>query len=271
MKIDSSLKFYYEVLKLERLHYGLWEKEDSMDFSGLRKAQKRYEDYLIRVINEISGSSPGIKILDVGCGSGEMVKTLVKHGYEAEGLSPDSYQEELFRKKTAAKFHPVRFQCFEPEKQYDVVLMSESAQYIPIPRLFQKAGESLKDKSFLVVSDYFLRDSAEGPQSKSGHNLKKFINLALENGFILEREEDITDKTTPTLELAMGLAVGFVIPTIYIFTDRLRTKHPLAFKALKFIGRRRIQKIKSGMALISPAEFKKNKQYMLFIFRKGAA
>jgi SAM-dependent methyltransferase len=267
-KIDSSLRFYCEVLKLDRLHYGLWDEADGISFEGLRKAQKRYEDYLVNTITEFLPEPETSLILDAGCGAGEMVKTLIRKGFKAEGLSPDPYQEELFRGKTGAKFHLSAFQDFEPEERYALIAMSESAQYIPLPGLFTKAANCLCENGFLVVSDYFVKDGAEGPQAKSGHNLGKFLSLAEKNNFTLKREEDITDRTAPTLELAMKTAEDYIIPSADILTERLKRKYPFIFGLLKPLAGKRLAKIKEDFAVIDSEEFKKNKRYMLFVFQK---
>lgn len=267
-KTDSSLRFYYEVLKLERLHYGLWDEKDSLSFEGLKKAQERYEGLLIEAALSSAAASPDVRVLDAGCGSGEMVKSLLKLGYSAEGLSPDAYQEEIFRKKTDAAFHSSRFEDFNTDKKYGIIIMSESAQYMPLRRLFKKAGELIKPGGHLIVSDYFTKNGAEGPQAKSGHNINKFKIQADEDGFEIIREENLTDKTAPTLEFALSLVNGYIIPSAGILSERLDRKHPLLFRAFKRIFKNKILKVKESTALIDPDEFKKNKLYMLFVFRK---
>ena len=64
-KNDRALRFYRDVLGLERLHYGMWSPDDPLTMEALQAAQKRYEDFLIENVPE------GVeRILDVGCGSG---------------------------------------------------------------------------------------------------------------------------------------------------------------------------------------------------------
>ena len=68
---DRALRIYNEVLGLDRLHYGMWLEEDELSYENLKKAQIRYEDYLIENIPE------GVKtILDVGCGSGAVTRDI---------------------------------------------------------------------------------------------------------------------------------------------------------------------------------------------------
>ena len=70
-KNDRALRFYRDVLGLERLHYGMWLPDDPLTMEALQAAQKRYEDFLIENVPE------GVeRILDVGCGTGELCLNL---------------------------------------------------------------------------------------------------------------------------------------------------------------------------------------------------
>ncbi|HSV88250.1 MAG TPA: hypothetical protein VLH61_06375, partial [Bacteroidales bacterium] len=53
-KTNRALRFYFEVLGLDRLHYGLWDEADPLTLDGVRIAQKRYEDFLIEEIKKKS-------------------------------------------------------------------------------------------------------------------------------------------------------------------------------------------------------------------------
>ena len=99
-KNDRALHFYRDVLGLERLHYGMWLPDDPLTMEALQAAQKRYEDFLIENVPE------GVeRILDVGCGTGELCLNLKRKGYLVEGLSPDINQKAVFAEKIDAPFH----------------------------------------------------------------------------------------------------------------------------------------------------------------------
>lgn len=263
---DRALRFYYEVLGLERLHYGLWDPTDPLTLEGVKIAQKRYEDFLKDEIGKLVDSSEQTAVLDVGCGSGIMSETLHHLNYQVEGLSPDLYQKEVFEKRVPVPFHLARFQHFQPSKQYDIVLMSESAQYIPIKKLFEKALEALKSDGHLMVCDYFTYDHAQGPMAKSGHNITKFMKAAEEAGFHLIKQEDITKRTTPTLDAAKIFTEKYILPSIDIFSEKMITQKPFLFKAVKWMFRKKIEKAYSNLALIDSQEFIKNKCYVFLLF-----
>ena len=146
-KNDRTLRFYNKVLGLERLHYGMWQKEDELTIEKLKEAQVRYESFLIQKL-----PTSVKKILDVGCGTGILVKNLLEKGYEIEGLSPDDNQKKNFVKNIKTPFHHMGFEHFFAEvDKFDCIIMSESSQYIKKQKLFENAKNALKDNGYLMI------------------------------------------------------------------------------------------------------------------------
>ena len=256
---DRALRFYSIVLGLERLHYGLWEETDERNIEGVKIAQKRYEDFLIEESLLLFDSPSDAHILDVGCGTGIMSESLAKKGFLVEGLSPDMYQKELFEKRTSLKFHLAWFQTFIPQKEYDLLIMSESSQYIPIDLLFQKARECLKPNGYLMVCDYFRLEGDTGTTGKSGHKLGLFLDASDSNGFVKISQSDITAKTIPTLDTAKIFTEKHILPALDIAREKIEEKYPKIFKVLKWLLRKKIEKARQNLILIDSKEFIKNK------------
>jgi SAM-dependent methyltransferase len=264
---DRALRFYSEVLGLERLHYGIWKDQDERTLEGAKVAQKRYEDFLIAQIAQIFPDGSQTAVLDVGCGTGVMSESLYKKGYQVEGLSPDLYQKEVFERRLPVKFHLARFQNFVPEKKYDLIIMSESAQYIPLKKLFARAKESLKSSGTLMVCDYFRLGEVSGPLGKSGHILSSFLDEAHSNGFEKVKEEDITQRTVSTLDAAKIFTERYILPSLDIASEKFREKYPFIFRSIKWLFRKKIDKAYENMVLIDSEEFIKHKCYMFYVFK----
>ncbi|MCE2504705.1 MAG: methyltransferase domain-containing protein [Chlorobi bacterium] len=263
-KNDRALRFYHEVLGLERLHYGLWEPDDPRTVVGLKAAQTRYEQHLIDLIPEDAKS-----LLDVGCGTGIMSQSLLKRGYVVEGLSPDVNQRDPYMELThGAPFHFCCFEEFEPERQYDCLILSESAQYIPLPDLFVVAVRALTPNGRIILADYFVKDGADGPMARSGHRISRFDQLATEHGFRVMHEEDITDRTTPTLDLARSAIDRYLFPSFNIATEKIRARRPRTVKLLRWFFRKKIASLKEEMALLDSAEFARCKRYMVMVLSR---
>jgi len=263
-KNDRSLRFYHEVLGLERLHYGLWHENDPFTIEGLKSAQVRYEDMLIERI-----PTGAVQVLDVGCGTGVMSSRIKAAGYEVEGLSPDVNQEHPYKEKVDQPFHLCRFEHFTGEGRYDCIIMSESSQYIKLPLLFETAFKALKPGGSLMICDYLVKDDVTGVLAKSGHCETAFRSAARAGGFRLVAEEDITDATVKTLDLAMD-AVRRIRLGFEIATEKSRKRHPRLFLVGAWLLRKKVARAERQLALLDSAAFKKHKKYGYFLFQAVA-
>ena len=258
---DRALRFYHDVLGLERLHYGLWQAEEELSLANLKEAQKRYEDMLVASI------PAGVRsIIDVGCGTGVMLTRLQEMGFHAEGMTPDVNQQKVMAAKGLPPVHCCRFEEFEPQTAYDCILMSESAQYIPLERLFNGAAAALRPDGYLLLSDYFVLDQARGILAKSGHNYERFLAVADKKGFRLIANRDITGEVLKTLELAKTTAAKIQL-ALEIGTEKFRDRYPLWTGLIRLLFRKKYHRLQEEMVLIDAAEFAKCKTYRLLLFQ----
>ncbi|MBH54066.1 MAG: hypothetical protein CMI18_06935 [Opitutaceae bacterium] len=258
---DRSLRFYNEVLGLNHLHYGIWSEDEELTLSNLKNAQQRYEDFLVNRIPEQSR-----KILDVGCGTSALTQRLLSMGKEVQGLSPDETQKNNFTQNLNVPFHHCRFEDLKTDQTFDCLVMSESAQYIPHEKLFEKSRSRLVPKGHLLICDYFILNNAEGVLAKSGHNLEEFRQQATGHQFELLEEVDITQETARTLDLAMILATK-ALKGLEIFSEQTRKKHPILTKLVFRILRKKWLKIQREKDLIDSEKFKAQKSYRLLHYQ----
>ena len=258
---DRSLRFYNEVLGLKRLNYGIWLPDDKLSIEKLEEAQERYDNYLIDNIPDSVKS-----VLDVGCGTGMLIKKLISLGFNAEGLSPDITQMKTFTENINATFHYLTFEDFSKTDQYDCLIMSESAQYISMEKIFENAKRALKNDGYLMICDYFLLKNALGELNKSGHNYEVFMNQIKNNDFILIAEDDITESVTKTLDLAKDF-VERVFKGLEIGTEKIRVKHPHMNNFLFWLFKKKIEKLNQEIQLLDSHEFKKNKTYRFILLQ----
>lgn len=261
MKVDRALRFYEEVLGLGYLHYGLWEAGDPFTLEGVRIAQERYADLLVSFI------PPGVKsVLDVGCGTGGNALKLSAAGYEVEGLSPDPFQQQRFGERTGLPFHLTKFEDFVPPRVYDLVLMSESCQYVKLAELFPAVRRAAPG-GHLLISDYFPFEKTGHVLEKSGHRLGSFLDAATTAGFVLLREEDVTERTARSLDFAREIGDRLALPLLRMLADSFAKDRPWLFRLGKWLLRKRIAKVDAQRVLVDSAEFKRRKCYKVFLFR----
>ena len=260
LKVNTALRFYHEILGLNNLHYGLWDN-DPFTMQGLHAAQSRYTDHLISYFPESVKT-----ILDAGAGTGETSEKLKARNYDVEALSPDPYQQYLFQKNRNVTFHLNKFQNFKPRKKYDLILMSESCQYIPMDGLFSNSI-TCAPGGYLLINDYFITNPDNTAMSKSGHDMQVFYQKARDYGFELLKEEDITDQAAVSLDLARSWIDRYVIPSIDLLTYSFRRKHPGLLKFAGWLMRKKIKKFNDDIMLLDSEHFKRVKRYKILLFK----
>ena len=260
VKGKTALRFYHEVLHLDELHAGIWAGEP-LTLDGLRSAQRRYNERLIAQIPD------GVKtILDVGAGTGVVSQVLADRGYEVEGLSPDPYQQQLYTKRTGRPFHLDWFERSEPGRTFDLVLMSESAQYIPLDRLFQQAAR-VAPGGYLLAADFFVIREEDNELSRRGHRLDAFEQEASRSGFVERYREDITDETLPTMDLAREFIDRHVDPALKLAAEVYGARRPLLFALAKRLLRHRAVEWEKSLQLIDSDEFARLKRYLIVLYK----
>ena len=272
MPIDHVLKLYSETIRSDYLHYGFWGEPNSVEIESItlqeiKNAQDRYIEHLASFIpNEVNS------ILDVGCGIGGNAEYLINQGYVVETLSPDDFQKSTIAEKfnNQMTFHHCKFEKFQPEKQYDLILESESACYIRINKGFEKAQDTLRAGGYLLASDYFVhfRDDSKNLHLRSSHDMEKYLSSAKAHGFELIREYDQTDNTMPTLDYGKYFIERFINPTIEYSVHSAKKNYP---KTAALIGRLVAPKLeakKNQLDLLDSTLFRKYRKYMIYLFQK---
>jgi MPBQ/MSBQ methyltransferase len=267
LSYDYSLRLYKEVFGLDHLHFGLWSESDPLTLDGFRSAQDRYAERLASKI------PAGVRrILDVGCGTGSMSQRLLAAGFEVEPMSPCEHQEKLVKARlgSAVRFHRTRFQDFQPERPYDLVLMSESSQYVPLDQLFGAARRALAPRGSLLICDYFRHRDERF--YRACHVLEPFLERSRAAGFQVEEMEDITERVLPTLQLGRQFYDRLGPPLLELGRDYFtRERRVLSWFASRLFAKR-LAKLRRYVMEKLPAKldherFRREVTYRTYRFR----
>jgi SAM-dependent methyltransferase len=264
IKESFALRLYNEVLGLPHLHYGLWDGEP-LTLEGMAAAQERYAEHLAASIPEGVAT-----ILDVGCGTGAFSAELERRGYRMEGLSPDPHQQRLYAERVGEPFHLARFQDFAPEKTYDLVMMSEVAQYIWLPKFFPAVRRAAAG-GHLLLADYFRIAAGGELLPGSGHPLETFMAEAERHGFTLLEREDVTEAAAPPLDLGRRLVDRWVEPGLRLLGETVESRHPWVYALGRTLFGRRLAELDRGRDFLDGEAFKKTRRYLILLFRVPAA
>ena len=148
--------------------------------------------------------------------------------------------------------------------------MSESAQYIPLDRLFEKAAQAAPG-GHLLAADFFVIRDEDNELARRGHRLDAFEQEAARVGFIERYREDITDATLPTMDLAREFVERHVDPALKLISEVYGPRHPFLFGLGKRLLRRRAVEWEKSKQLIDSAAFARVKRYLILLYQIGGA
>ena len=277
-KVDSKevglvagLNLFHFFLGSRDLHYGLWQDDLEVCIQNLPRAQKRYSDFLLSHIPE------GVeRVLDVGCGAGGVATELLARGYHVEGVSPSPLLSEAARKQAGADFriHQGRFEdvSFGDDEKFDLVLFSESFQYIDLDTVLLDAQQRLKPGGYVLICDFFKTNEPGKSVIGGGHPIDKFRAALDASGLELLEDKDITRETAPNLDIVDQMGRELLLPTFRLIGYAFGSNHPWLAKILRWKYDKKIRKIhrKYLSGERNAESFARYKVYRLLLLRKAA-
>ncbi|MBC1237112.1 MULTISPECIES: bifunctional 2-polyprenyl-6-hydroxyphenol methylase/3-demethylubiquinol 3-O-methyltransferase UbiG [Nostoc] len=248
---NAAIDYYMGLTNSSYLHYGYWEPlptvGEELTLTRLRAAQEAYAAKLFSFIPE------GVKtVLDVGCGIGGNAVYLRDRGFIVEGLAPDTLQQEKFIKHTNSQvpFYLTRFEDFHSPNSYDLVLLSESSQYIAVDDLAQGAARLLDSGGYLLLADMMRFDPEYRKGIFSNCHVANELQAALEqSGFKLIKTEDISTHIAPTIDLCVDKFRTFGLTTVKYIADVVAIAVPPLYAIGHWAFKRWLEKpIAEGLA-----------------------
>lgn len=240
--LEIGLVLARNVLKSNHLHYGYWPSGLEVHISNLRTAQENYAAFLLAHI------PAGVqRVLDVGCGAGQLAKMLIETGREVDCISPSSYLNAQARQLLGdrSRIFEGSYEQFETSSRYDLILFSESFQYIDPEQAVVKSLRLLASPGHLLICDFFRKNVAGKSPIGGGHSLERFYGTLGTHPLDIVEDLDLTPQTAPTLDVANCLLREVLKPTMDLGERLLNDRYPVATRMLKYLFRRRIDKIRT--------------------------
>jgi SAM-dependent methyltransferase len=264
--LELGLLVFKYFLKTEYLHYGYFVDGLEPDITNLKKAQENYADLIFSTIPS------GVKtVLDVGCGSGKTAQQLVSRGYTVDCVSPGQILTDYARKMlgNTVGFFQCKFQDIKTEKKYDLILFSESFQYIPMQVSIPHSLKMLNPGGYILVSDFFKNDPEKKSMLGGGCEYNEW--LAIKSTFPVTTlvEKDITRETAPTIDLVHHFNCEVLEPVWKSVWELGVDRYPVLIKLGRRLFRKSIEKMehKHFSNLRTGENFMKYKKYMFYLFR----
>lgn len=278
---ELGLVLAQQLLDVEDLHYGLWDPDLTLTLGNITLAQQRYTDMLLGLVDRLLGGDSEQRILDVGCGTGHILQCLLERGYQVDAVNPSAHLNKLVRARLAKLQHATttlyetgfeslpRDPCQQP---YDLLLFSESFQYIPLPDIFFRAPALLRNGGRLVICDFFKTDAhcdgGTGDRSFSGgHILSEFYHYVEQSPFRIRHDEDLTARVSPNIALLDEWLTQRLVPALTSVDAYLLGTWPRLTRMLKWLARHKLARARykylSGHR--SQAVFETYKTYRLLV------
>jgi SAM-dependent methyltransferase len=276
---ELGLVLGQQLLGVEDLHYGLWDKDLAPTLANLPVAQRRYTEFLLERLSRVV--SPPKRVLDVGCGTGRLLAELCRLGYAADGVSPAPALTRLVHQRlegiSGARIFECRledFPCDERAGHYDALIFSESFQYIGVPTTLEIAERILAPGGYLVICDFFKTmrhgDGGSGDGTfGGGHPIDAFYKTMRGSHLSIVSDEELTDRIAPTLAVADEMLMRRLLPACKTIAAYLEARRPWLFRVLRFLWGRKTESARrkyfSGHR--TPETFSRYKTYRLIVCR----
>lgn len=238
--LELGLLMARYLLDSEELHYGYWTPDIPVNLFSLPQAQGKHTDL---IVSHLPASAK--RVLDVGCGTGGLSLRMLERGLEVECVAPDSTLLDCAEKRLGgrAKIHRAKFEEFTGEGKFDVVVFSESFQYVPIAEALANVKRLLNPGGSLLICDFFKRPHKQGSPIGGGHKWHKFTEELQAAGLRTTVDVDITAETAPTIALVAEFLDKVGAPAWELINSYTAASYPKSTKMARWWFRKRITKL----------------------------
>ena len=265
--LDIGLAIGRFFLNTEDLHFGYWPKGKTATVQNFAEAQETYSNLILDQISE--GTQ---RILDVGSGSGNLALKLINNGYQVDCVIPSEFLAEQVRAKLGvhSKIHTCGFENVTADESYDLILFSESFQYVKLRESLQKIVYMLNPNGYLLICDFFRLDVPGKSPMGGGHSWQGFQDTITKYPLNLVTDVDITEETAPTIDLLAKFNTDVVTPIAEMSGEYLTGHYPRLTKLLRWKFKKRLEKIHNIYlsGAVNGGSFKKFKEYHFLMYER---
>jgi len=258
------------ILYTDHLHYGHWTKGLEPNLRNLPEAQANQCEFIASHIPD------GVEtILDVGCGIGAFAELLIERGYKVDCVTPSAFLADHTKRRLGdrAEVFVCGLEDLETENRYDLILFSESFQYIPLEIELKQIMRFLKDKGYLLICDFFKKKDKGKNLISGGHKWDEFQEQIAKHPLGELENIDITEQMAPTIDVESYVFINVAYPSMNAALRYLDDHHPFIAKTLRWKLKKKQAKLdrKYFSGERNSEEFAASKTYRLCLYQKADA
>ena len=265
--LDIGLILAKQLFKTEYLHYGYWPEGLEVDATKVAEAQENYVELIVSHIPKNTRT-----ILDVGCGAGKFAKRLLDLGYEVDCVSPSPNLTKHVKRLVGdrSRIFACRYEDLETDRRYDLILFSESFQYIPLEHSLRQNLRFVKSGGYILICDFFRKEVEGTSPIGGGHDKRKFDTLYSKPPLEPVKDIDITKETAPSIDVVNDFLSNVLRPIYRLLFYALDNNYPIISRFIKWKFKKKLEKIdyKYLQQRTNAGSFAFFKSYRLVVYRK---
>ena len=251
----------------EDLHYGYWPNGKNASVQNFAHAQDSHSELIMDHIPEKTNY-----ILDVGGGSGNLALKLLNKGFSVDCVIPSEFLAEQAKVKLGHKsvIHICGFEQMPTTKTYDLIIFSESFQYVKMGETLHKVEQIITPNGHLLICDFFRRDVPGKSPMGGGHSWQGFQDTISTLPLQQVTDLDISVETAPTIDLLDQFCRDVLMPISEMSGSYLQYNYPYLTALINWKLKKRIEKIRRTFLSgeLNSESFKKFKTYHLLLYKR---
>lgn len=131
--------------------HSLLNHQDSMDTKKIKIPNPRRRHWLVYgFLEKIKDKNP--KILEIGCGFGELVNLCTKNGFNYTAIEPSQHRSSVLQKEGLPVITETVEEHLETSSdKYDVVIMDNVLEHVPEPKKIIDSLKGLMNKDAILI------------------------------------------------------------------------------------------------------------------------